>query len=202
MSEKNKAKSIDSPIPCEVCGKILRNRGLLKPHMRSHKTYNLDDYYYCDKCPRKFKTRGGCVWHIQQRHILKATFPCEQCSAVYKGKWELKCHIKSKHTTIRDYRCEICGKGFLDKQKLTIHTRIHTGERPHLCNICPQTFIHQTDLRRHIWGHTGERPYKCQRQGCGKGFMKKSELLSHENRCHPDQLRATALPAQFQYQMI
>lgn len=157
---KPKPPPTDSPIPCDVCGKILRNRGLLKPHMRSHKTYNLEDYFYCDLCPRKFKTRGGCVWHIQQRHILKAKFPCTECSAVYKGKWELKCHIKSKHTNIRDYRCEICGKGFLDKQKLTIHTRIHTGERPHACHICPQTFIHQTDLRRHIWGKTSHY-YSC-----------------------------------------
>lgn len=125
--DKVKPKVVDSPIPCDVCGKILRNRGLLKPHMRSHQLMTADDYYYCDLCPRKFKTRGGCTWHIQQRHVLKTTFKCTKCPAVYRGKWELKCHIKSKHTNIRDYRCEICGKGFLDKQKLTIHTRIHTG---------------------------------------------------------------------------
>jgi uncharacterized Zn-finger protein len=63
----------DQPTPCEVCGKILKNRGLLKPHMRSHKVMTADDYWYCDLCPRKFKTKGGCTWHIQQRHVLKTT---------------------------------------------------------------------------------------------------------------------------------
>lgn len=120
--EKKVTESNDM-IPCEICGKLLKNRGLLKPHMRSHQIMTPEDYWYCDLCPRKFKTRGGCTWHIKQRHILKASFKCHLCPVVYKGKWELKCHIKSKHTTIRDYCCEICGKGFLDKQKLQIHTR-------------------------------------------------------------------------------
>ncbi|KAG5680841.1 hypothetical protein PVAND_010322 [Polypedilum vanderplanki] len=184
--EKRLNEENNSAIPCDQCGKILKNRGLLKSHMRSHQIMTADDYWYCDLCPRKFKTRGGCSWHIKQRHVLKATYKCPytDCTMLYKGKWELKMHIKSKHTDIRDYRCELCGKGFCDKQKLQIHTRIHTNERPHACNICTATFIHQTDLRRHIWNHTGWRPYKCEVINCGRGFMKKSELRNHTNRCH------------------
>jgi uncharacterized Zn-finger protein len=37
-------KTPDQPTPCEVCGKILKNRGLLKPHMRSHKVMTAADY--------------------------------------------------------------------------------------------------------------------------------------------------------------
>ncbi len=127
-AEKAKTKITDSPIPCEICGKILKNRGLLKPHMRSHQKMTPDDYYYCDLCPRKFKTRGGCTWHIQQRHILKTSFKCPQCPAVYRGKWELKCHVKSKHTNIRDFRCEICGKGFLDRYLFMFKSEVYTTE--------------------------------------------------------------------------
>lgn len=75
-------------------------------------------------------------------------------------------------------------------------TQFKPGERPHVCHICPQTFIHQTDLRRHIWGHTGERPYKCSYPNCGKGFMKRSELINHENRCHPPVQQQQPLPYQ------
>jgi hypothetical protein len=77
----------DEPLPCDVCGKIIRNRGLLKTHLRSHQKMTPNDYFYCDLCPRKFKTKGGCSWHIKQRHILKTTFKCTYCPAIYKVKW-------------------------------------------------------------------------------------------------------------------
>jgi hypothetical protein len=66
-----------------------------------------DDYWYCDLCPRKFKTKCGCTWHIQQRHVLKVEYPCTECEMIFKGKWQLKLHVKSKHSTIRDYICEM-----------------------------------------------------------------------------------------------
>lgn len=50
-------------------------------------------------------------------------------------------------------------------------------------------------------GHTGERKYKCEK--CAKGYMKKSELLAHESRCHSTLLRcSTAIQIPFQYKML
>lgn len=75
--------------------------------MRSHKVMTVEDYWYCDLCPRKFKTKGGCKFHIKQLHVLKVEYPCEECEAIFKRKWHLKCHIKSKHSTVRDHICEM-----------------------------------------------------------------------------------------------
>lgn len=87
---------------------------------------------------------------------------------------------------------------------------IHTSDRFKTAHLGFVIFILKLNdkLIFKLIGHTGERPYKCEKETCGKGFMKKSELLAHKSRCHPinsSQLtvsKVTNLQLPFQYQMM
>lgn len=47
-----------SDYPCEICGKVFKKASLVSGHKKFvHTTMTLDDYYFCDLCPRKFKTK-------------------------------------------------------------------------------------------------------------------------------------------------
>lgn len=72
-------KKVEDHLPCCVCGKILKSKGNLSTHEKTHKTLTPEEYYYCDICGNKFKSRGEMTVHIKKRHLFKIRYHCEIC---------------------------------------------------------------------------------------------------------------------------
>lgn len=72
-------KKVEDHLPCCVCGKILKSKGNLSTHEKTHKTLTPEEYFYCDLCGNKFKSRGEMTVHIKKRHLFKIRYHCEIC---------------------------------------------------------------------------------------------------------------------------
>lgn len=82
MVKKSRAKKEPKEIqcfPCTVCGKICASTTFLRVHEKSHIKIRAEDYFYCDLCGNKFRTKNPLALHIQTRHVLKLRFTCVQC---------------------------------------------------------------------------------------------------------------------------
>lgn len=101
-----KKKNSES-LPCSICGKILKSKGNLSTHEKTHKILTAEDYYYCDLCGNKFKGRGEMSVHIKKRHIYNISYPCELCPGrSWRTLFQLQRHVKVFHHNIREYKCE------------------------------------------------------------------------------------------------
>ena len=92
---------------CDVCGKILTQKGNFRKHLRIHTGERL---HQCDHCNKTFKQKGHLTEHLRI-HSGEKPFQCDQCDKAFTGKRNLTKHLRI-HTGEKPHHCNQCDKGF------------------------------------------------------------------------------------------
>lgn len=153
---KPKKSDIPAKFECDICGTILKNRSIIRNHMRLKHTPSA----------KKFK--------------------CTLCELSFVNQWLRDIHHNRTHLDIKEYMCSTCGRSFKTKNQLKSHTNSHTGERPFKCTFdgCNKSFKSRSNRDTHMRSHTGEKRIKCTVQGCGQQFAYNKDLRRHKFRLH------------------
>lgn len=80
-------------------------------------------------------------------------------------------------------KCRYCTRMFSSPSGVRYHVAAeHTKEYPHRCGFegCGRKFIKQSDLDVHVRYHKQDRPYRCRVGVCVKRFVTTRDRLSHE----------------------
>ena len=81
-----------------------------------------------------------------------------------------------------EQQCHICGVRFPNRNTLIIHMKLHTNPDAHTCQNCQQVFPSYHGLNAHMRIH--RRIFSC--TICNQHFDRRSSLVSHLMRRHPD----------------
>ncbi|KAL1463681.1 hypothetical protein WDU94_015414 [Cyamophila willieti] len=174
------------PQQCHLCQKVLRNKYVLKAHMRVHG----DKSHKCDECDMMFGTPQALTRHKQCKHmdISLRPFPCDLCEQRFLNKSHLAAHVKT-HTGERDVTCGLCFQSFYSKADLVRHMKgRHLNIRSFTCHLCNKGFFRKSYLKTHLLTihmqpedeahHSIQRCYRC--RYCKKIFNSRTTCYSHE----------------------
>lgn len=158
-------KKQNEALPCSICGKILKNKGNLSTHEKTHRLLSPSEYWYCvssptnsliyqiliflniqDLCGNKFKGRGEMTVHIKKRHVLNVKYPCDICpNKSWRTLFQLQRHVKVFHNNIREFKV---------RQLLKIYL-MNCLKILFQCEWCGKGFGEKNKLFCHIRIHTG-----------------------------------------------
>lgn len=99
---------------------------------------------------------------------------CNICSKSFDKPEELTKH-KEKHGH-KEYICDICEEGFTSPYNFSVHNHKHIMRYD--CPMCNFQTKSRSSLKGHIKRHEGE--YTCFCSVCGRGFIGKALLATHE----------------------
>jgi len=122
---------IGKTAPCEICGKLLKNKYVLKAHVES----------------------------VHQKKT--GEFSCDECGKMLSTKASLEYHRKSVHTQEYPYTCELCGKGFLKYNRMMTCVNNHHGIYKYRCTECEYKTNKLLQFKEHMNTHTREISYFC-----------------------------------------
>lgn len=123
--------------------------------------------YNCPQCTARYRTRSGCVAHINAIHLKKGD-KCELCDKiVIGGAGQMRMHIERNHTH-GNYTCEICSIELknISLYNFNYHKRWHNEDKLWRCEVCGKAFVTRTHLIEHKVTHTRQGEFLCTR--CGK----------------------------------
>ncbi|XP_062550853.1 zinc finger and SCAN domain-containing protein 31-like isoform X2 [Armigeres subalbatus] len=177
----------NTPIICDVCGKMYANSRQLHVHMNWHTKRIKYACQYCDKVFYIWKYRK-----IHERsHINSDAFSCKECNSSFSNQRLLDCHIKVEHKGKRlKYSCQHCSYKVDKKRGLLVHVRAaHTDKRPYKCLVCSYTFSNRSNHYCHFKVHAkrGEvKDYQVLCAYCPEIFTSYSIFESHIIAVHPE----------------
>ena len=85
-----------------------------------------EEYYYCDKCPKKFKSKS--YYRIHMRRLCEAlenpqVLVCNTCGKFFKHEKNYRNHL-GVHDGVKRFACRRCGQKFLRESELMKHRNI------------------------------------------------------------------------------
>ncbi|KAK9513579.1 hypothetical protein VZT92_027101 [Zoarces viviparus] len=137
-------------VPCPVCGRKFRHRGIMALHMRKHENGD----HKCELCDRSFRLFSSLLRHEvvhsdqllpppiksfqhQVEQLKKNTYSCPDCGKLFSRAKALQFHMKSHgyetgHTppssrsavALEDLQCATCLAHFNNKASLRAHQKL------------------------------------------------------------------------------
>jgi len=139
---------IGKTAPCEICGKMLKNKYILKSHVESVHEKKSGEYA-CDECGKILSTKASLEYHRKSVHTQEYPFTCELCG---KGfiKYNRMVTCVNNHHRIYKYRCPQCEYKTNKLLQFKEHMNSHTKEILFFCPVCNQ----QSNGTKNLGCHT------------------------------------------------
>ncbi|XP_053967437.1 oocyte zinc finger protein XlCOF6 [Anastrepha ludens] len=139
------------PVPCTLCGKVIKCRRYLEVHMRA--IHVSECRYFCTHCNKGFYHRSQKELHEENVHPA-AVYKCGECKFTTNYAKSLDIHI-ARHLEISEFNCPHCPKKFGRKSALNMHIRRHKADKPFRCSDtivdgCDAAYVTQHLLNNHI----------------------------------------------------
>lgn len=120
IHEKYHPVAKPKPYRCGDCNKGFTTESNLHCHNKLFHGNQDDIKYVCEKCGKRFVTRGALAYHSLGHGERK--FRCPECPAAFKRKQELAKH-SSVHQSTKKYQCSQCAVKFVSQPSLEAHIR-------------------------------------------------------------------------------
>lgn len=141
----------------------------------------------CDFCGESFLIVESLHTHVEKTHFVSRNLAqsCQLCFA-RKSNWSrVQAHMKT-HVKPTTNVCHICGYSVIDTKRFLDHCLQEHGIKSaksevHKCKFegCSfETYVAENLSKHRKVVHNEARKHKC--QFCGKGFLKVSQLHTHE----------------------
>jgi len=172
----------ESNVPCEICGKLVKNKYTLKQHVKLVHEKKKGEFA-CDQCGKVLKSKGSLDYH-KRTHTGEFAYRCDECGRGHM-RYDKMMECLAEHQGIHKYQCPHCEYKSNQLGYYKKHLTTHSDAKPFTCPICGHNSSTSTNLN----GHT-KKVHKitlCQ----AEGMMKKNRHGRDMNEEELEQNRIT-----------
>ena len=165
----------ESNVPCELCGKLVKNKYILKQHVKLVHEKKIGEFA-CDQCGKVLKSKGSLDYH-KRTHTGEFAYRCDECGRGHMTYNNMMACL-AEHQGIHKYQCPHCEYKSNQLGYYKKHLTTHSDAKPFTCPVCGHCSSTSTNLN----GHT-KKVHKitlCQAEGMMKRNRHGREMNDEE----------------------